>query len=323
MPPDHCTAVHALEDGTEVKKSDTRIGVGSFGSVYLGVCRNESGENEYVALKDNDGLFPIRASAAHEQENEIYESVPPHTNLVKYLGWCPKCEGYEGKYIVLEYLPMNLQEAIVRGNVLNTYRDVLNVLGGIVEGLIHLHKHHIVHFDLKPSNILLSFDLTPKIADFGISRIRLGNSITVGLKGTKGYMAPELMAGGLIDVYSKSGRRESKKRVTDSVDIFSFGMLAYVCVTGGKIPNDETKKRLIAEGKIVKCGGFRHTQAACDCPRSLREMIEKCLQFDVKELDTRNFTRPSVFKLRDMIKNMLMDGWIDDPLPRMGAYKME
>lgn len=318
--PGSYTESHILDNGSEVKKSTVRIGRGGFGTVYLGVYINDSGQSQNVAMKDN-GLCSRNALAVHQQESKIHESVPAHTNIVKYLGCSPICE--DSHFIVLEYLPMNLHEAICRGDILSTFRDVLNVLSGVVEGLIHLHEYQIVHFDLKPSNILLSADMTPKIADFGISRVRLDNSITAALKGTKGYMAPELMVGGFVDESAQPcGRGDMKKRVTDSVDIFSFGMIAYVCVVGGILPNVETRKRLIEEGKVVKCGGFRPIQAACDCPRPLRGMIEKCLQFDLGALDTRFFGRPTAFELRDMIANMINNDWVDDLLPRIEGIRI-
>ena len=45
------------------------------------------------------------------------------------------------------------------------------IIKGICEGLKHMRKEHIYHFDLKPDNILLDKDMVPKIADFGMSRI--------------------------------------------------------------------------------------------------------------------------------------------------------
>ena len=46
-----------------------------------------------------------------------------------------------------------------------------DTIRGICLGLHHLHEHRILHGDIKPDNILLGDDMTPKIADFGLSRL--------------------------------------------------------------------------------------------------------------------------------------------------------
>ncbi|TVT98498.1 hypothetical protein EJB05_56201, partial [Eragrostis curvula] len=61
-----------------------------------------------------------------------------------------------------------------------TWMKRLNIIEGIAQGLLYLHKHsrlRVVHRDLKASNILLDNDMNPKISDFGLAKIFSSNSI--------------------------------------------------------------------------------------------------------------------------------------------------
>ena len=73
----------------------------------------------------------------------------------------------------------------------------------------------ILHFDIKPHNILLDENFTPKVSDFGLAKLYLANDSIVSLtaaRGTLGYMAPELF-------YKNIGG------VSYKADVYSFGML--------------------------------------------------------------------------------------------------
>ena len=94
-------------------------------------------------------------------------------------------------------------------------------------GIAYLHQDcdkRIIHFDIKPHNILLDADFTPKIADFGLAKFcgKGDDHISVtGARGTPGYVAPELCDRELGPV-------------TDKSDVYSFGMLLLEIVGGRK-----------------------------------------------------------------------------------------
>ncbi|CAK9273807.1 unnamed protein product [Sphagnum jensenii] len=104
-----------------------------------------------------------------------------------------------------------------------------SIIIGVAQGLAYLHHKcnpSIVHLDIKPGNILLDKDYTPKLADFGLAKIlnvTNESNITLASKskpGTFGYMAPEI-------------RQESTQRhVSPKCDVYSFGVLLIELVNG-------------------------------------------------------------------------------------------
>ena len=100
-----------------------------------------------------------------------------------------------------------------------THREVALIVAAVARALQHAHKKGIIHSDIVPGNILLKSDGTPKLADFGIARLR-GEVWKVGVTaGTPVYMSPEQASamGDVIDARS---------------DVYSLGAVMYEAVTG-------------------------------------------------------------------------------------------
>ncbi len=99
-----------------------------------------------------------------------------------------------------------------------TIKETLNYITQIAKGLEHAHKKEIVHCDIKPGNILITDDETPKIVDFGIAKVccevKLIN--TDGTSGTMAYMSPE---------------QASNLKFDDRTDIWSLGVVFYEMLT--------------------------------------------------------------------------------------------
>ncbi|KAG6011561.1 hypothetical protein E4U54_008025 [Claviceps lovelessii] len=98
----------------------------------------------------------------------------------------------------------------------------------LFQGIKELHGLNIVHRDIKPENILLTdTDLHVKIADFGLAKIVGEDDFTSTLCGTPSYVAPEILA-------------DSKRRkYTKAVDIWSLGVVLYICLCGFPPFSDE------------------------------------------------------------------------------------
>ncbi|CAD6230249.1 unnamed protein product [Miscanthus lutarioriparius] len=163
-----------------------KLGQGGFGDVYRGNL-SDGRQVAVKMLKDSKG-------DGEEFMNEVSSiSRTSHVNVVMLLGFC--LEGSK-RVLIYEYMPN----------------------GSLERGLEYLHRGcntRIVHFDIKPHNILLDQDFCPKISDFGLAKLcpNKESAISiVGARGTIGYIAPEVFSKQFGTVSSKS-------------DVYSYGMM--------------------------------------------------------------------------------------------------
>ncbi|XP_031499902.2 rust resistance kinase Lr10-like [Nymphaea colorata] len=189
-----------------------KIGQGGYGSVYKGWLTNGTP----VAVK----LMEKSYNDGEEFCNEVATiGRIHHVNVVRLLGFC--VEGSR-RALVYEFMANGSLEKFINTSTIADHhlsRERLHGIAlGIARGIEYLHQgcdRRIIHFDIKPHNILLDLDFTPKISDFGLAksygRERSIVTITEG-KGTIGYIAPE--------VFYDNSRHASHK-----ADVYSFGML--------------------------------------------------------------------------------------------------
>ena len=111
-------------------------------------------------------------------------------------------EGKSSPIIVMEYLEGGSLADVLRARQRLPWQDAVSLMQGVLAGVEGIHAAGVVHRDVKPSNVLLTSDGTPKIADFGIAVNTLTSGKTqvmdVGpgtIAGTLAYMAPEVRAG--------------------------------------------------------------------------------------------------------------------------------
>ncbi|MQL82047.1 hypothetical protein Taro_014513 [Colocasia esculenta] len=221
-----------LKLATEDFSSLNRIGEGGFGSVYKGRLRD--GKSVAVKVLSSESRQGVREFLS---ELRTISNIT-HDNLVELYGCC--VEG-NSRILVYNYLPNNSLAQTLLGNGCSdlqfSWRTRTKICIGIARGLAFLHevvKPHVVHRDIKASNVLLDEHLNPKISDFGLAKLFPPNATHVSTRvaGTIGYLAPEYAMGG---------------QLTRKADIYSFGILLMEIVSG----RCNTNKRLPVEDQFL------------------------------------------------------------------------
>ncbi|KAF4377890.1 hypothetical protein F8388_022376 [Cannabis sativa] len=205
--------VHATNNFHENHK----IGEGGFGSVFRGQT------SKGIAVKRLK-MMTAKAEMEFAVEVEMLGRVR-HKNLLGLRGYHA---GGEERLIVFDYMPnhnliTHLHGSLASDCLLDWSRRI-NIIIGSAEGLAYLHcelSPHMIHRDIKASNVLLDINFEPKVADFGFAKLIPDGitHMTTRVKGTLGYLAPE---------YAMWGK------VSESCDVYSFGILLLEIVSGKK-----------------------------------------------------------------------------------------
>ncbi|XP_060973830.1 rust resistance kinase Lr10-like [Cannabis sativa] len=206
-----------------------KLGEGAYGEVFKGKLSNDIS----VAVK-------ILNRVSKENGEDFINEVATigqihHINVVRLVGYC--ADGFR-RALVYEFLPNDsLDKYIsVRGstddiNICSlSWEKLLDIVTGTAKGIEYLHQgcdKRILHFDIKPQNILLDHNFKPKIADFGLAKLCSKDQSIVSMstaRGTIGYIAPEVFSRNFGNVSYKS-------------DVYSFGMLLLEIVGGRRSNN--------------------------------------------------------------------------------------
>ncbi|KAM0943314.1 putative protein kinase RLK-Pelle-RLCK-Os family [Dioscorea sansibarensis] len=178
----------------------TRLGSGGFGTVYKGKLPN----GVLVAVKAlNTGGSEVKRLMEQQFMAEIGTIGRTfHANLVRLYGFC---HDSIVRALVYEYMDKgSLDTYLFDKNHSIAWEKLHEIAIGTAKALSYLHdecEQRIIHYDIKPANILLDHNFTPKVADFGLAKLcnreNTHVSMTVG-RGTPGYAAPEMWMMGQV-----------------------------------------------------------------------------------------------------------------------------
>ncbi|SCU97038.1 LAFA_0G09428g1_1 [Lachancea sp. 'fantastica'] len=240
------------------------------------VLGRELGTGHYAIVKqatDKDSGDVVAVKIFHPQQNDDQKKTTQfreetkilmsiqHKNIVKLIDRFvePISKSQMQTYLVLEKVnDGELFDRIVRKTKLGQ-EETNAIFRQILHGLRYLHTKNIIHRDIKPENILLNIqkrrhseekqrgpwdkdeiDITIKIADFGLAKFIGEMQFTNTLCGTPSYVAPEVL---------------KKTGYTSKVDLWSAGVLLYVCLCGFPPFSEQlsppSMKEQILQGKVA------------------------------------------------------------------------
>jgi tetratricopeptide (TPR) repeat protein len=186
------------------------LGRGGMGVVYL--ARDTRLERQ-VAVKVLRTTSPDEA-ARLEREAKVAATLN-HPGIVTIHDFEV---GFGGYFIVMEYVPGDALDKLLRSNRQRISDNLLPLLTDLIGTVAYAHERDVVHRDLKPANVLLTPENEVKILDFGIAaRLNIEADTGTGVCGTPYYMSPEQIRG---------------EAPTRASDIYSFGATAFHLATG-------------------------------------------------------------------------------------------
>jgi serine/threonine-protein kinase CHEK2 len=263
-----------------------KLGKGHFAEVFL--CVEKSSGQRYAAKIFTKNAKDERSKTEGLQQEIAVLMGVSHPNMLclkdtfdepnaVYLVLELAAEGELFNWIVMK---QKLTEEETRHIFIQLFQGVkylVRLLPSIARGygLQSQHDRNIVHRDIKPENILLTDkELSVKLADFGLAKIIGEESFTTTLCGTPSYVAPEIL------------EDTKHRRYTKAVDIWSLGVVLYICLCGFPPFSDElyTRENPYTLTQQIKLGRFDYPSPYWDTVGDpALDLIDRMLTVDVEK----------------------------------------
>ncbi|CAL4951334.1 unnamed protein product [Urochloa decumbens] len=272
---------------------DHKLGEGGYGVVYKGRLHDD----RQVAVK----FLRDCKGKGEEFVNEVMSiGRTSHVNIVSLFGFCLE---RSKRALIYEYMPSgSLDQYIYSENPKEIlgWQKLYMIAIGIARGLEYLHHScntRIVHFDIKPPNILLDHDFSPKIADFGLAKLchtKESKLSMTGTRGTIGFIAPEVHSRTFGVVSTKS-------------DVYSYGMKLLEMVGGRKNVKSMVEKSSQKYFPDWIYEHFAHDDGleACEVTCEVEEIARKMILIGLWCVQVLPTCRPTMSKVMEMFERHL------------------
>ncbi|AAS53273.1 AFL101Cp [Eremothecium gossypii ATCC 10895] len=230
------------------------LGKGKFGRVYC-VRHIESGFVCALKAMEKKDIIQYNIEKQFRREVEIQSSLR-HPNLTQLYGYF---HDEKRVYLLMEYLVNGELYKHLKGR--SHFNDVVAsyYVYQMADALDYMHERNILHRDIKPENIIIGFNNTIKLTDFGWSVITPKGSKRKTLCGTVDYLSPELIR---------------SREYNEKVDVWALGVLTYELLVGSP-PFEEESKELTYK-RILK----RNLIFPDHVDTEARHLISRLLEYD-------------------------------------------
>ena len=308
-----------------------RIAVGGMAEIFLARQAGLEGFEKTIVIKRIRPHLSKQSNFVKMFLNEAKLAAQlNHPNIVQIYDLGRIGESY---FIAMEYIfGRDMRRIIPKADALGIPFPMvyaLKIASSVCEGLYYAHARtdmygnalNIVHRDVTPENIFVSFDGTVKVLDFGIAKAanQIEQTRAGEIKGKLSYMSPEQCMGKPLDNRS---------------DIFSLGVVLYEWLTGFKLFTGDSEVAIlksITEGKIYAPSYFK-----ADIPEGVEAILMKALekdrekryqtawemQYDLDQFLSQYEFTPSNIHLSNFLKQLFNDE-LEEEKDRLQTFRQQ